>query len=183
MKIPLTCLGLSAVLVLAACFHRTDEPSVRDIPDLPLQTPLQAGQAPVVALGDRVHVGADVAPPAGALREAALHGGATVSHGPVQDGVGATELIAYLEADSRPPQSGGEEDGMPADTILEVPLVRFGMAPPTVGSRMARRRTWSTRRFARSRRSTRPCPGTGSSGSARILRPPAPSSPRTAKSS
>ena len=132
MKIPLTCLGLSAVLALAACFHRTDEPSVRDIPDLPLQTPLQAGQAPVVALGDRVHVGADVAPPAGALREAALHGDTTVSHGPVQDGIGAAELIAYLEADSRPPQSGGEEDGMAVDTIFEIPLVRFTMAPPTV---------------------------------------------------
>ncbi len=132
MKIPLTCLGLSAALALAACFHRTDEPSVRDIPDLPLQTPPQAGQAPVVALGDRVHVGADVAPPADALPEAALHGDTSVSHGSVRDGVGATELIAYLEADSRPPQSGEEEYGMPADTILEVPVLRFGMAPPTM---------------------------------------------------
>ncbi len=132
MRIPLTCLGLSAALALAACFHQRDEPSVRDIPDLPLQTPLQAGQAPVVALGDRVHVGADVAPPADALTEAALHGDARVAHGSLQDGVGATELIAYLEADSRPPQSGEEEYGMPADTILEVPVLRFSMAPPTM---------------------------------------------------
>ena len=132
MRIPLTCLGLSAALALAACFHERDEPSVQDTPDLPLQTPLQAGQAPVVALGDRVHVGADVAPPADALTEAALHGDAKVTHGSVQDGVGATELIAYLEADSRPPQSGEEEDPMPADMILEVPLLRFRSDPPTI---------------------------------------------------
>ncbi|MCY4408683.1 MAG: hypothetical protein OXC15_20130 [Rhodospirillaceae bacterium] len=132
MRIPLTCLGLSAALALAACFHQRDGPSVQDTPDLPLQTPLQAGQAPVVALGDRVHVGADVAPPADALTEAALHGDARVSHGSLQDGVGATELIAYLEADSRPPQSGEEEDPMPADMILEVPLLRFRSDPPTI---------------------------------------------------
>ena len=132
MRIPLTCLGLSAALALAACFHERNEPSVQGIPDLPLQTPLQAGQAPVVALGDRVHVGADVAPPADALTEAALHGDARVAHGSVQDGVGAAELIAYLEADSSLPQTGEEEDPMPADTILEVPLLRFSIDPPTV---------------------------------------------------
>ena len=125
MRIPLTCLGLSAALALAACFHQTDEPSVRDTPDLPLQTPLQAGQAPVVALGDRVHVGADVAPPADALTQAALHGDARVAHGSRQDGVGATELIAYLEADAASYRD--EENGMP-----EGPFLRFGMTPPTV---------------------------------------------------
>ena len=131
MRIPLTCLGLSAALALAACFHQRDEPSVQDTPDLPLQTPLQAGQAPVVALGDTVHVGADVAPPADALTEAALHGNARVSHGSLQDGVGAAELIAYLEADSSLPPTG-EEDTTPADTILEIPLLRFSIDPPTV---------------------------------------------------
>ena len=125
MKIPLTCLGLSAALALAACFHQRDEPSVQDTPDLPLQTPLQAGQAPVVALGDRVHVGADVAPPADSLTQAALHGDARVAHGAVQDGVGATELIAYLEADAASYQD--EEAG-----ISEGLLLRFGMTPPTV---------------------------------------------------
>ena len=131
MRIPLTCLGLSAALALAACFHQRDEPSVQDTPDLPLQTPLQAGQAPVVALGDTIHVGADVAPPADALTEAALHGDARVAHGSVQNGVGATELIAYLEADSSLPPTG-EEDTTPADTILEIPLLRFSIDPPTV---------------------------------------------------
>ena len=131
MRVSLTCLGLSAVLTLAACLHQDDEASVSDTSALPLQTALQAKQAPIVALGDTIHVGADVASPADALSETALHGDATVSHGSVQDGIGAAELIAYLEADSRPPQSG-EEDGMPADTILEIPLLRFRADPPTV---------------------------------------------------
>ena len=130
MKTPLTCLGLSAALALAACVHGDDDVSSRSIPELSLQTPLQAGQAPIVALGDTIHVGADVAPPADSLTEAALHGDARVSHGSAQDGVGAAELIAYLEADSTPPETG-EEDGMPADTIIEVPLLRFRADPPT----------------------------------------------------
>ena len=49
----------------------------------------------------------------------------------VQDGVGAAELSAYLEADSTLPQTG-EEDSMPSDTIIEVPPVRFRADPPTV---------------------------------------------------
>ena len=132
MNFPLTCLGLSVALTLAACVHQDEAPPVRDLPALPLQTPLQAGQAPVVALGDRIHVGADVAPPAGALAQTAIHGDDRVSHGTVQDGVGAAELIAYLEADSTPPESGEDEDGMPADTIIEAPLLRFRADPPTV---------------------------------------------------
>ena len=127
MKIPLACLGSGLALTLAACLHQGDEASVPAGPDLPLQ----AGQAPVVALGDTIHVGADVAPPADALTEAALHGDARVAHGSLQDGVGAAELIAYLEADSSLPPTG-EEDTIPADTILEIPLLRFSIDPPTV---------------------------------------------------
>ena len=99
--------------------------------ELPLQTPLQAGQAPVVPLETSLHVGADVASPAGALAQAAIHGDVRISYGSVQDGVEAAALIAYLEADSSPPRTG-EEDGMPADTILEIPLLRFRSEPPTV---------------------------------------------------
>ena len=102
-----------------------------DGPELPLQTPLQAAQAPVVSLGTSLHVGADVASPASALAQAARHGAVTISHGSVQDGVGAAKLIAYLEADSSPAHTGNEY-GMPADVILEVPLVRFRSEPPTV---------------------------------------------------
>ncbi len=127
MKIPLACLGSGLALTLAACLHQGDEASVPAGPDLPLQ----ADQAPVVALGDTIHVGADVAPPADALTEAAIHGAARVSHGSLQDGVGAAELIAYLEADSSLPPTG-EEDTIPADTILEIPLLRFSIDPPTV---------------------------------------------------
>ena len=181
MRVSLTCLGLSAVLTLAACLHQDDEASVSDTSALPLQTPLQVGQAPIVLVGDTIHVGADVAPLADALPHAATHGDARVSHGPVQDGIGAAELIAYLEADSRPPQSG-EEDGMPADTIIEVPLLRFSISPPTVHVADGTPPRWSTRRFARSRRSTPPCRRTGSSASARTRRPPARLNPRTATS-
>jgi hypothetical protein len=127
----LTCLGLSVVISLAACAERMEDSSVSGSPELPLQTPLQAGQAPVVPLESSLHVGADVGPPAGALAQAALHGDVRISHGSVQDGVGAAELIAYLEADSSLPPTG-EEEGMPADTILEVPLLRFRSEPPTV---------------------------------------------------
>ena len=131
MKNLLTCLGLSVVLSLAACAERMEESSVSDSPELQLQTPLQAGQAPVVPLETSLHVGADVAAAAGALAQAVHHGDVRISHGSVQDGVGAAELIAYLEADSSPPQIG-EEDGIPADTIIEVPLLRFRANPPTV---------------------------------------------------
>ena len=138
MKFPLTCLGLSVALTLAACVHqdeappvRDEAPPIRDAPALPLQTPLHAAQAPVVSLGTSLHVGADVASPASALAQAARHGAVTISHGSVQDGVGAAELIAYLEADSSPAHTGNEY-GMPADVILEVPLVRFRSEPPTV---------------------------------------------------
>ena len=131
MKIPLTCLGVSVALVLAACVHRDDDVSSRSIPELPLQTPLQAGHAPIVLVGDTIHVGTDVAPPADGLSQTANHGDARVSHGSVQDGIGAAELIAYLEADSTPPQTE-EEGGMPADITLEIPLLRFSANPPTV---------------------------------------------------
>ena len=131
MKLPLAYLGLGVALTLGACIHRSDDARSPEVPALPLQTPLQAPQAPIVALGNTIHVGADVAPPADALSQAARHGDAKVAHGSVQDGVGAAELIAYLEADTTLPPTG-EEDGMPADTIIEVPLLRFRSDPPTV---------------------------------------------------
>ena len=132
MKIPLTCLGLSLALVFAACVHRDDDVSSRNIPELPLQTPLQSGQAPIVALGDAIHAGADVAPPADALPEAARHGDASVSHGSVQDGIGAAELIAYLEADAAALQDEEGEDGMAVNLIPGGLLLRFAATPPTV---------------------------------------------------
>ena len=137
MKFPLACFSAAAALTLAACGDRATESTVpdmstiADIPDLPLQTPLQADQAPIVPLQTTIHIGADVAPPVGSLQESGLHGETGVSYGRVQDGVGAAELSAYLEADSTLPQTG-EENGTPADTIIEVPPVRFRADPPTV---------------------------------------------------
>ena len=133
MKIALACLGAAAALALAACGDRvtestdSDMPLVPDIPDLLLQTPLQADQAPIVPVQTAIHVGADVAPPAGSLQEADRHGETGVSFGTVQDGIGTAELSAYLQADSTLPQTG-----MPPGTIVEVPPIRFRADPPTV---------------------------------------------------
>ena len=125
MKFPLVCLGVGAAFVLAACADRRDDSSVPEIPDLPLQTPLQAHQT-------TIHVGADVAAPADALQQAALHGETRVFHGSVQDGIGAAEVIAYLQADATSLQNPEEEDGMSVDLIPEGLLLRFGPVPPTV---------------------------------------------------
>ena len=125
MNILPACLGLGLALTLAACLHQDDEVPAAADPHLPLQKPEQAGQAPTVALGDTIHVGADVAPPADALTEVALHGDARVAHGTVQDGIGAAELIAYLEADADSYRD--EQSGMSEGLFL-----RFGMTPPTV---------------------------------------------------
>ncbi len=53
-------------------------------------------QAPVIAFGPALHVGADIAPPAGALRGTGSRGGVVLSEGEVRDGVGATEVLEYL---------------------------------------------------------------------------------------
>ena len=132
MKFPLVCLGAAAAFVLAACADGRDDSSVPEIPDLPLQTPLQAHQAPIVPLGDTIHVGADVAAPADSLQQAGLHGETRVFHGSVQDGIGAAEVIAYLQADAASLQNPEEEDGMSVDLIPEGLLLRFGPVPPTV---------------------------------------------------
>ena len=73
-----------------------------------------------------------VAPAAGRLPLVARHGEVRVSHGRVRDGVGAAELVAYLQADAT---SYLDPDG---DGGADVPLIpgglvlRFGPAPPTV---------------------------------------------------
>ena len=134
MKFPLVCLGVGAAFVLAACADRRDDSSVPEIPDLPLQTPLQAHQAPIVPLQTTIHVGADVAAPADALQQAGLHGATRVSYGSVQDGIGAAEVIAYLEADAASFLNEQDQDDDPA-SMVEFPgglFLRFGPVPPTV---------------------------------------------------
>ena len=84
---------------------RLVEPPVLSIPapDIDLDPPvappsLDAVHAPVIGIDGKLHVGADVAP--GFLPSTAMHGEVSVSHGPVRDGLGANELIAYLSADA-----------------------------------------------------------------------------------
>ena len=125
MKFPLVCLGAAAALTLAACGDRATDMSVADIPDLPLQTPLHALQT-------TIHVGADVAAPADALQQAALHGETRVSYGSVQDGIGAAEVIAYLQADAASLQNPEEEDDTTVVLAPDGLLLRFGIDPPTV---------------------------------------------------
>ena len=139
MKFALTCLGMGVVLLLAACAFRSSDMSAPVIPEpppepseLPLQTPLQAGQAPIVPLEDTIHVGADVAAAPASLPQVALHGDARVSHGTVTDGVGAAALTAYLEADAAALQEDDEDDGMTVDAIPDGLLLRFAATPPTV---------------------------------------------------
>ena len=134
MKFPLVCLGAAAALTLAACADRATDMSVADIPDLPLQTPLQAYQAPIVPLQTTIHVGADVAASADALQQAGLHGETRVSYGSVQDGIGAAEVIAYLEADAASFLNEQDQNDDPA-SMVEFPgglFLRFGPVPPTV---------------------------------------------------
>lgn len=53
-------------------------------------------QAPVMRFGRNVHVGADVAPPAGTLGAMGSLGGAALSGGEVSDGIGAAVVLDYL---------------------------------------------------------------------------------------
>ena len=91
-----------------------------------------ASHAPVADLGAALHVGADVAPAAGRLPLVARHGGVRVSHGRVRDGVGAAELVAYLQADAdsylTPDGDGGADSALVPGGLV----FRFGPAPPTV---------------------------------------------------
>ena len=120
---------LSATLV--ACGGQETRP-VEATSGIPLQTAVLAPQAPVVDLDGRLHVGADVASLAGALPAFTVHGEVRVSHGTIRDGVGAAEVIAYLQADA---VSYADPDGAggPDDELLPGGLVlRFAATPPTV---------------------------------------------------
>ncbi|MDE0207223.1 MAG: hypothetical protein OXP66_14510, partial [Candidatus Tectomicrobia bacterium] len=128
MKIVSRCMGLGMVLVLSAC-GGGPSPDM-EYPPAVLQEPALAVQAPIVELGDFLHVGADVAPNAGQLPTVDEHGGAEIRYGVAQDGVGAAQIVAYLQADSEV-DLGGEGEGQMGEQVLPL-LVRFGLAPPTV---------------------------------------------------
>ena len=121
--------GLTAAL--AAC----GEGSIRSVvesPHLPPQSPIHARQAPIVDLDGSLHIGADIAPPAGALPNIAMYGDADISHGTIGDGVGAAEMLAYLEADALT-YGGADEAESPDVTVFPDGLViRFAALPPTI---------------------------------------------------
>ena len=131
MKLLSRCLVTVLAATLIACGGESTPP-VGKAPELPLQTAMHARQVPVVDLGGRLHVGADVAPLAGELPVVAVLGDASVSHGMIRDGVGAAEVTSYLQADAL--SYGAPDDADDSDVeILPGGLVfRFAAIPPTV---------------------------------------------------
>ena len=132
MKLPMSVLIFGAALALAACGGGGGIAPGPEEPALPLLEAGHAPNAPVVDLGAALHVGADVTPAADALTLVARHGDVRISHGRVRDGVGAAELIAYLQADADSyldPEGGGGADAalVPGGLVF-----RFGPAPPTL---------------------------------------------------
>ena len=84
---------------------------------LPLARASSDLQQPVFRFGDELRIGGMPPPGTAGLAPVATHGGATVSHGRVRDGVGAATLIDYLQ-----------RDGARAGTLMrfpEAPTVRF----------------------------------------------------------
>ena len=115
--------GLGALLLLGACGDsRMGPPSI----------PLAADDAPVIDLGDRVHVGSDVAVSDAQLTPTPRHGAAAVSYGQVQDGLGAAELLAYLREDARALLSGDPEGDAGLEFLQDGLLLRFQAVPPIV---------------------------------------------------
>ena len=131
MKISRTCIAICVSATLTACAGGGGSPVPEPLVSH-LQTPLHAGQAPVVEIDGASQVGANVAAPRDSLSLVARHGNADVSHGSVRDGVGAAELVAYLEADAASFANPDGEDGTYTRLLPEELLFRFAAAPPTV---------------------------------------------------
>ena len=131
MKLLRTCLGIGVIVTLVACGGGGTRSPVAALPEISLQTPLHAHQAPTVNLHGMLHVGADVAAPVEQLPPSANHGETRVSHGMLRDGVGAAQLIAYLQADAVSLQAT-DEDNMDDQLLPGGQLLRFGAMPPIV---------------------------------------------------
>ena len=121
--------GLTAAL--AACGEGGIRPVVES-PQLPLQSPIHARQAPIVGLDGSLHIGADIALPAGALPNIAVQGDTGISHGTIPDGVGAAELLAYLEADALTYGSADEAESPDVTVFPDGLVIRFAALPPTI---------------------------------------------------
>ena len=112
----------AALLALAACGGGGGEGPATTLAELilPPQRAGWAGLPPVIQFGDELRIGATPPPARSALAPVAAHGQATVSHGTVQDGVGAATLIDYLQRDA----AAGIPAGVPA-RFGEAPTVRY----------------------------------------------------------
>ena len=126
-----TCIGMWFALILAACSGGGDAPSL-GYPALPPQRPTHAAQAPIVALDGFLHVGADVAAPDDQLLPVTAHGDIDLFYGLAQDGMGAAEVIAYLQADAVAYPSADGEDNGDVQLLSDGLFLRFETAPPTV---------------------------------------------------
>ena len=61
-----------------------------------------------------------------------MHGDAAISHGTIRDGVGAAEILAYLEADALT-YGGADEAESPDVTVFpDGVVIRFAALPPTI---------------------------------------------------
>ena len=123
--------SMALAATLAACGGESDPP-VAEPRGLPLQTAVHARQAPVVELDGRLHVGTDVAAPAGDLPIVAVHGDASVSHGTIRDGVGTAETNAYLRADAASYGSPDGAEDSDVQLLSDGLVLRFAASPPTV---------------------------------------------------
>ena len=123
-------LSLCLVELLAACGGsgsvtdaRPPGPSIEGTPGPSISRPSDSLLAPIVEFEDRVHIGADVAPPGGVTFQSGRHGAVAVSYGVSHDGVGPEELRTYLQADARLLANEHYPDGYTR---------RFGDNPPVV---------------------------------------------------
>ena len=87
-----------------------------ELPDVPLSDyfrgdTFQPG-APVTDFGGTLHVGADVAPPAGALAASGMRNGVVLSEGSVRDGASAGDVVEYLELAASHNLSGRGTSGL-----------------------------------------------------------------------
>ena len=101
---------------------------------LPPQRAGWAGLPPVIQFGDELRIGATPPPARSALAPVAAHGQATVSHGTVQDGVGAATLIDYLQRDAAAAQAGVPARFGEAPTVRYVEGTSAGQVDELVGA-------------------------------------------------
>ena len=99
--------------------------SLEEFSELSLRESLHVAQtqAPIVNLGDTLHVGANVAPPADQLAAGVNYNGVTVSSGQVQDGVGADRVLEYLKSHVSGGTSVSGIVGLP--TFHDRPIIRL----------------------------------------------------------